>query len=423
MEKEQLLSEIQNRVSAEMEKRGYQTREQIDALVASQMKTFDGLDLDALRSLTEKNGEGANKLIEAMRAQGEEINKLKLAQGEGIKKEDLSLRGQIEKWQQSNKDAIEGLRNKTLGSAPNLTPLVLRAPATMTIAGSLDGSPYLPDPVGLPGIVDLVRVQPTFWERLRKSTIKANPLYWVNKVNKEGNAQFIGEGVLKPLASFELETQTSVPKKVAERMKISTELLYDLDYMATEMEREMRYEVMMAANTAVLTGTLSTTSPAGITTIASAYNLTTITSPNPTTADAIRAALAQIRSLNFTGTVTAYMNPIDLANMDIEKATDSGVYMLPPFASAENTRVKGVDIIEDNNIPVGYLLIGVMDLYRIGIHEAFSIRWGWENDDFSKNLVTAIGEMRFHQWYSSNHVGAWVYDSIVNIKAAIGIQQ
>lgn len=415
-QKQAIIDGLKAQVNDELSKRGFQNKQDLDAAIAAQMKPFEGLDLDALRSIaeTDKANGGISKIL---REQGEKISALEARSAKG-EPEDLPIRAQIAKWQEENKAAIEGLRSNSLGTAPQLTPLNLRAAGNMTIAGSLNSSAYLPDPMVMPGVVDLVRVQPTFWNRLTKGRVKANPLVWVNKTNKQGNAEFIGEGVLKPLASFELETQTSTPKKVAERMKISTELLYDLDYMATEMERELRYEVEMAANAAVLTGVASSTSPAGITTIASAFNLSTLSVSEPTQFDAIRAAIAQIRSLNFTGVITAYMNPIDIANMDMAKGSN-GQYVLPPFISSEGTVVKGVRVIEDNNIAVGYLLIGVMDLYKVAMHQDFQIMWGWENDDFSKNLVTVIGEMRFHQWYSSNHVGAWVYDSFANIQAAI----
>jgi len=412
-QKQALLDSIKSQVEGEFSKRSFATKEAMESAIKDSMKTIEGLDLEGLRAIGKTN----DGLVESIRTMGIEITELKKQRDS--KPEDLSIRAQVKAWQEANKEAIEGLRTRQLGTAPQLTPLELRDPETMSIANSLNGSAYLPRPVVMPGIVDLVRKQPTFWDRLYKSTINANPLVWVNKTNKEGAAAFIGEGVLKPLASFDLNTQTSTPKKVAERMKVSTELLYDLDYIATEMEKEIRFEVETAANTAVLTGVASSTNPAGITTIASPFSLTSVSTLNPTNVDAIRAAIAQIRSLNFNGTLTAYMNPIDIANMDMEKASDSGVYMLPPFTSSDNTVVKGVRIIEDNNIAVGYLLIGDMDLYRIAMHQPFHIKWGWENDDFSRNLVTVIGEMRFHQWYSSNHVGAWVYDTFANIKLAI----
>lgn len=326
-----------------------------------------------------------------------------------------TLQMQIKSYLDANKDAIEKLKNGERVSLPEMQVKAI----TMTNAASLNSSAYLPNPVAVPGLIDLVRVQPTFWDRLRKGATRANPLYWVNKTNKLGNAEFIGEGVLKPLASFELETETSVPKKVAERMKASTELLYDLEGMESFIRDEIRYEVMIAANTAVLTGVASATSPAGVTTVASAYNLTTISTPNPNNYDAILAAATQIRSLNFTGTLEAYMNPIDIANMKLTKATDSGVYMIPPFTTTTGMVINGIEVIEDNNIAVGSLLIGDMTKYRILMHQDFFIKFGWEDDDFSKNLVTVIGEMRFHQYTSSNWSGAWVYDTFANIKAAL----
>ena len=402
-EKEALLASIKKQVADELNTRGYTSKTEVDGLIAEKLKQYEGLDIEGLRGLQD-----------AVKTMAAEIDKVKTTRTEEEKP--LSLRAQIEDWQKRNQESLDKIKN---GTRVDLPVMHLRAPATMTIGTSLNGSAYLPNVQVAPGVVDLVRNQPTFWDYLRKGRTNANPYVWVNKVNKEGNAQFIGEGVLKPLASFQLETETSNPKKAAERMKVSTELLNDSEGIETMIRDELRYEVEMAANTAVLTGVASATSPAGITTLASAYTLTSIQTPNPNNADAIRAAIAQLRSLNFTQNIVAFVNPIDAANMDLSKAVDSGVYMLPPFTTADGRRIAGVPVIEDNNIAVGYLLIGDMSKYRILIHQDFFIAWGWENDDFSKNLVTVIGEIRFHQFMSSNHVGAFIYDTFANIKTAI----
>ncbi|MEY4931157.1 MAG: hypothetical protein RI909_1881, partial [Bacteroidota bacterium] len=42
-----------------------------------------------------------------------------------------------------------------------------------------------------------------------------------------------------------------------------------------------------------------------------------------------------------------------------------------------------------------------------------------ENDDFTKNLVTAVAEMRLHSFHSANDEEAFVYDSFADIKSAI----
>ena len=79
----------------------------------------------------------------------------------------------------------------------------------------------------------------------------------------------------------------------------------------------------------------------------------------------------------------------------------------------------GALIVEDNNIPVGYFQMAILDYYRILIYKDFALTWGWENDDFTKNLVTAVAEMRIHQFFSENHTGAFIYDSFANVKTAI----
>lgn len=402
-QKQQLLNTIETKVKDTLQSRGMLDTEGVRGVIN---ETLNGLDLDALR----KYGETAD----SVRQLAEKIQKMESTAPTGEKPQ--SIREQIAKWTEDNKDAINEIKR---GGKRDLPPMQLRAPATMMVSTSLGGSAYLPNVQVLPGVVDLVRLQPDFWESLTKGRTSANPLVWVNKKNKQGNAQFIGEGVLKPLASFELNTESSVPKKVAERMKVSTEMLYDVDYMESLIRDELYFEVRVAANTAVLTGDGVGANPKGITLLASAYTLTGVTTTNPNNFDAIRAAITQIRMLGFKGRITGYISPVDAATMDMTKATSAGVYIIPPFATADGRIIAGATIMEDTGIAPGHLLIGDMSLYKIAMYQDFFVNWGWENDDFSKNLVTAIGEMRFHQYSSSNHVGAWVYDTFANIKTAI----
>lgn len=408
-EQQELLEKVKKTAAEEIEKRGYTNPDKVNELMTEHLK---GLDVEALRSIEGKPSE-LRAALDAVKTIGEKLATIEL---KNAQPQVQSIRGQIEKWQEDNKQVLEDLK---AGKQVNLPQMQIRAAITMTTGASLGSSVYLPNAGVAPGVIDIVRTQPTFWNRLRKGRTRLNPYVWVNKTNKQGSAAFIGEGVLKPLTSFELETESSVPKKVAASSKVSTEILYDVDAMESMVMEELRFDVETAANTAVLTGTLSSTSPAGITTLASAYALTTIETDNPNFADAIRAAVAQIRVANFAGPIEAYISPIDGANMDMKKASTSGVYILPPFQTADGKTVAGATIYEDNNIVAGNLLIGDMSKYKIAMYQDFFINWGWENDDFRKNLVTAIGEMRFHQWMSGNHEGAIIYDTFANIIAAI----
>jgi HK97 family phage major capsid protein len=333
--------------------------------------------------------------------------------------EPLSMRDQIQAWKDANQEVIDLVRTKK--EQRNIPALEIRAVADMTAAKlNAGGSAFFPNPGVLPGVVDLVRTQPTFWNRLPKLRSGLNPMVWMNKVNKEGAANFIGEGVLKPQVSWEFATQTSVPKKVAERIRISTEMLNDVPSMESIIRGEMTYELEKHANDSVLTATLSSTDPAGVTTLASGFTLTTIEAgAAPSYADAIRAAIAQLQSLNFTDNISAFINPIDAANMDLSKSADDGHYLLPPFVSQSGMLVSGIPVYVDNNIEVGNLLIGDMTKYKIYMYEDLTIRFGLNGDDFSENMVTVIAEMRFHQTFSTNHTGAFIYDTFADIVAAI----
>ncbi len=398
-----------------------ETNEAISKAINDAIAKFKDLDMAKIATLLdEKTGFVAMQAV--IKKQGEMITELKETGGV---KAHPSIRAEVAAWVAKHKEEISDIKT---GKSRNLPPpmrfsesalTMAKVAAAMTNASSLGGSAYLPNAQVLPGVIDLVRVQPTFWSRLPKPSTTANPLVWVNKYNKQGNATFIGEGILKNLASFELQTESSNPKKVAERMKISREMLDDIDYIASMIQTELLFEVDSKCNTEVLTGVVSSTNPKGVTAYASAYTLLTITGiVDPNNSDAIRAAIAQLRSTNFNGQLTAFVNPIDAAMMDLQK-TSQGAYVLPPFSTTDGRNIAATPVIEDNNIAVGYLLLGDMSKYHIQMYQDFFVEWGYENDDFTKNLITAIGERRFHQWVSGNETGAFIYDTFANIKTAI----
>jgi HK97 family phage major capsid protein len=376
--------------------------------LAAEVAELDA-EIDALKKQQEIDNRSAKPVGDVVETRTETFDEERIP----------SVRSQVYSWFKKNKSGIDDfIRTGDLRSLPRLELRVVDNPMTTATVNS-GSSAFLPNAGGIQGsVIDLVRTQPTFWDLLPKGRTSLNPYVWAYKYNKEGNADFIGEGVLKPIASFEIRTETSVAKKVAERMRVSRELLKDMVGFATMVENELRYEVKKHANDASLTGTVSSTDPAGVTTVAGAFTLTGLEVSEPNNYDAVRAAVAQLASLNFTSNIVAFVNPVDAAQMDMEKGSD-GHYALPPFYTAGGQQISGVRIVSDNNIPKGFLLIGSMDTYKILMVEEFFIEWGLDSDDFSKNLITVIGEMRFHQFFPTNYTGSWIYDAFADIKTAI----
>jgi hypothetical protein len=324
--------------------------------------------------------------------------------------EDMSLRAQCQRLL-DDKDKVNAIRE---GKKVEFE-LNMRATSPMLPANTYGGSAYLPKIEYQPGIVELVRPMPTFWDYLKKGATNTAAYVWVNKVNPIGAAAFIAPGVYKPGISFAIQTEISNAKKIAANEKMAVELLEDIDGFTSWVEQELYYQVMQNASLQLMNGVGSSTNPAGIKTVSVPFAGAAlgVGTTVPNNWDCIKACVTQLRRANFGGAITAFLNPVDYANMLMSKANSQGQLFIPPAT--------GATIVEDNNIAVGFMQVAVLDLYRVLIYKGFTMQWGLENDDFTKNLRTVIGEMRIHQFYSNNHVGAFIYDSFANITPAITI--
>ena len=122
--------------------------------------------------------------------------------------------------------------------------------------------------------------------------------------------------------------------------------------------------------------------------------------------DVLRTAVALIRKNKFRANYIA-INPVDAALMDMEKGTD-GHYILPPFVTADGTKVAGTTVIESFSIDEGSFLVGDFTKSNLRIREEININLGYENDDFTKNMVTILAEMRAVHYIKKHHVKAFV---------------
>jgi len=424
-EKTALLAKIQEKIDTGLATRA--TKEELESIRQSQATALQGVPLEALRAMADDKTGVMAKLAE----QGLEITRLKAA-GKDNEPKDLSIRGQIKSWLESTPKELGGTRavsdvvkNIMNGQKESLPALELRVASPMTVATVNSGSsPYI-GRVEVDAMANAILRYPNlFWDTVVKGRTGAPTYVWINKSNPLGAAAFIGPGVAKPGISLELVAETSIAKKIAASAKAGTELLQDIDGMTTFILEELREQVMLEVNSKLMTGVSSSTVPAGIQTLSQVFAWYTdaaanIKTTNPTYMDAIRAAVAALRSGKLVGEITVFVNPIDAANMDLSKAVDSGVYLLPPFSTSNGQTIAGARIVEDHNVPVGYFQGAFMRFYRVLIYKDFTVTWGWENDDFTKNLVTAVGEMRLHQFFNTIHSGAFIYDTFENVQTAI----
>jgi len=414
-----LVEDLEKRFSELPDAFGKEQMQEELSKLEQRIKGVTDLDVAKLKEMLGEDGKGVRSIL---LKQGEEITKLKQQLSAKVD-EPLSVRAQVAKWNETNKDAIAKIKS---GQKADLTTLEIRAadsPMTpTTVFGGGSGSVSLGAAAlilnGAP-VIDLLRVQPTLWDLLPKGRTNLETFPWVNKKvpANSGAADFLAPGSAKPKVSFTLEAEKSNAKKPAVSMKVATELLDDIDGMTSYIEAELIYQLKTHINSILMgNAAASATDPAGIRSFAVAYTLTGIETQNPNNWDCARAVIAQMRAAFIDGPILILMNPVDTANMDMAKAVSAGQYL------GLNLRpIPGGYIVEDYNVTAGNIMAIALDALKTLMYKDVRIAYGWENDDFTKNLVTAICEARFHQFHSDNHANAFVYEQLADIKSAIAI--
>jgi hypothetical protein len=83
-------------------------------------------------------------------------------------------------------------------------------------------------------------------------------------------------------------------------------------------------------------------------------------------------------------------------------------YNRPIFIDDSGMRIAGLRVVFNNGVTAGTFLVGDFKKSNLAIREEVNIQVGYVNDDFTKNLVTILAEMRAVHYIKTNHVNAFV---------------
>jgi len=257
------------------------------------------------------------------------------------------------------------------------------------------------------------------------STIQGNKVTWVNKEATEGAAGMTAEGAAKSQISWTYTEESADVKKITAFVKVSKESLDDLDFLRSEINTDLREEIELKLDDQLADGTGIGQNLKGILTYAPAFDVTgtpfvdSVDTPNRV--DALRIAVALVKKERFIPTY-AVINPMDAALMDLAKGED-GHYILPPFVTADGLRIAGIPIIENEAIAEGSFLVGDFNKSNLRIREEINVNLGYENDDFTLNLVTVLAEMRAAHYIKKHHIPAFVQGTFAAAIDAINVVQ
>ena len=228
---------------------------------------------------------------------------------------------------------------------------------------------------------------------------------WVN----EAGAKFNGE--------VKYEEVSEEVKKVAAYIKVSKEMLADLSFVRSEINTELMEAIEQTIDNSLINGA-GGVDLNGLLSAAPNFSAGTFagTIPGANIMDLIRIAKAQIQAANFEPTHVV-LNPEDVAKIELTK-TSTGEYTYPAFWDA-NMMVAGLTVVSSNNITAGTLVVGDFTKFNIKFREDMNMSVGYENDDFTRNMVTILCEARLVAYIKGNDVDAFVQSDIATDIALI----
>jgi HK97 family phage major capsid protein len=313
------------------------------------------------------------------------------------------------------KDNLEKIKSNTSG----MMNFELKSAGTMAISTNYSGGT-----VGLSsleqGITRIQRRSPFIRQIVNSAGTTSKYVVWIEQANADGGAGLTAEGTAKTQADFDLVEASMQTRKITAYIKVSKEMLADVPFVEGEIRNELIELIQLKLDSQILTGDGLTNNMKGIVTYATAYAAGNFanTINNANNFDVLRTAMSQIETANFMPNYIV-MNPEDVAVMELNKSALTGDYVMPPFSSVDGTTVKGLPVVANTGVTAGTFLVGDFTKSNLRIREDVNLQVGYENDDFTKNLVTILAEARAVHYVKSNQTTAFVYGTFATAIAAL----
>lgn len=390
--------------------------EQINKLVADKLQNLlTQADLDSLKTEIEGIKSLELKSDELMKAIAKMEGRLEAQSEKSHKgnqtKAPKTVAGAVVKAYTDNVDKIKD----SIEKGQNFT-LEVKAVGDMTIGNDYSGNIALSTLE--PEVNRIARPTRRMLEISNVGTTASKYVVYIQQTQQASSA-WTAESVEKANGEIKWEEVSSEVKKIAGFVKVSKEMLADLAFVRSEINTVLMEQIEQAIDYSMINGA-GGTDLNGLIGNVPAFNAGTFagTIIGANIIDVIQVSKAQIQSANFMPTHVV-MNPEDKAKFELTK-TSTGEYTYPMFfTGAEN--VAGLIVVASNNITAGTIIVGDFTKLIVKVREAVNLTVGYENDDFTRNMVTIIAEARLVQYIRNNDVNAFVEADLATAIAALEV--
>lgn len=229
----------------------------------------------------------------------------------------------------------------------------------------------------------------------------------------EGAVAVVAEGGTKPLTSDTFVRNRTLRKKYAGRIEWTEEFEMDNEMLFAEIVRMFEDKVIRAWQD----GIISTIQTNAVAYTSSVFDGTFVKADN---ALAVVAGQSVIQGMYFTPNVVI-MNPSDIFTAMFTQDTEGRAELKPYIVNNNGSySINGMRVFASYKIAQGTALIGDSSVYQEW-HSDFIFRVGTYNDQFIKNLKTAIGEVFSLLRIANNEKPAWMVLDLEAVREDITI--
>jgi HK97 family phage major capsid protein len=352
--------------------------------------------------------------IKAMNAQlnHQDVQIKKLSQRESETK--MAQLSSIRTALESKREELKGIKGNKSAS------LEFKVAGTMLESTNITGD--VPQAQRLAGFDILPSRRIRLMDVVSRGSAESNVIDWVSQANKDGAAGQTGEGALKNQIDFDLVVNSESLKKTTAYIKISEEMLTDVAFIEAEINNELMREILKAVEAQVFEGDGTGNNLNGIKTIASAFAAGSFaaTVDNANDADVLTVAANQIEVAEQDAANFAFVHPNTITALKLIKTSTTDRRYIDRLAMvAGQMSLDGIGLIATTLVTDGEYLIGHFPNATVYDKGSVNFKTGYENDDFTKNLVTILAEWRGLVVVKTNRRSSFVTGVFATDKAAL----
>jgi len=263
-------------------------------------------------------------------------------------------------------------------------------------------------------------VRQVFVEQISDTTqVDSNGLSYVEVVTETGAPATTAELGAIPEKDFAFQEFKAPLKKVTVANKHSVELLSDAPQLVSAIRGWLATDLNIAVDDQLLNGDGTGANLSGVTTVATDLNteIGTQIIATPNLYDVLRVAMTKMMVAGKGQFVPTHivLNPADAEALDLTKDAE-GRYLMPPFISADGTRIKGATVITNTAITADTFLVGDFRYLHVGRKGGVEVEMtNSDGTDFMNDIITIKLRRRIASYVRANDSGAFYTGTISTI--------